>query len=176
MKKQNNLTFKEIIEKNNKFSNKGITLIALVITIIILLILAGVTIAQLTGNGLFEKAKLAKEKYENAQANEIEKVNNLSSEIDLFTSRNVNTNDDLKLIEYVKETNILISNGATAAKEDVELQNGKYLMIVSTKISDYKPEISLIGDDSIREITPMLSYNGNGEENRDGYHSRKRIW
>ena len=30
--------------------NKGITLIALVITIIVLLILAGVTIATLTGN------------------------------------------------------------------------------------------------------------------------------
>ena len=46
---------------------KGITLVALVITIIILLILAGVAIAQLTGNGLFENAKLAKEKSENAQ-------------------------------------------------------------------------------------------------------------
>ena len=43
--------------------NKGITLVALVITIIILLILAGISIAQLTGNGLFENAKLAKEKY-----------------------------------------------------------------------------------------------------------------
>ena len=47
--------------------SKGITLVALVITIVILLILAGISIAQLTGNGLFENAKLAKEKYENAQ-------------------------------------------------------------------------------------------------------------
>lgn len=47
---------------------RGITLIALIITIIILLILAGVTIAQLTGNGLFEKAQLAanETKYVNA--------------------------------------------------------------------------------------------------------------
>ena len=38
--------------------NKGITLIALVITIIVLLILAGITIAMLTGeNGLLNKAK-----------------------------------------------------------------------------------------------------------------------
>ncbi len=37
--------------------NKGITLIALVITIIVLLILAGITIAMLTGeNGLLTKA------------------------------------------------------------------------------------------------------------------------
>ena len=40
--------------------NEGITLIALVITIILLLILAGVTIGQLAGNGLFDKVKLAK--------------------------------------------------------------------------------------------------------------------
>ena len=41
----------------NKERNKGITLIALVITIIVLLILAGVTIATLTGdNGLLTKA------------------------------------------------------------------------------------------------------------------------
>ena len=50
---------------------KGITLIALVVTIIILLILAGISIASLTENGLFEKAKLAKEK-----AQESEKIQN----------------------------------------------------------------------------------------------------
>ncbi len=46
----------------NKIKNtKGITLISLVITIIILLILAGVSIATLTGdNGLLNKAKNAK--------------------------------------------------------------------------------------------------------------------
>ena len=41
-----------------KKSIRGITLIALVITIIVLLILAGVTIATLTGkNGLLRKSK-----------------------------------------------------------------------------------------------------------------------
>ena len=44
--------------------NKGITLIALVVTIIILLILAGITIATLTGeNGLFARAKQAQTEY-----------------------------------------------------------------------------------------------------------------
>ena len=58
MREKKNLTFKETNEKNNKFSNKGITLIALVVTIIVLLILAGVTIATLTGkNGLLRKSK-----------------------------------------------------------------------------------------------------------------------
>ncbi len=50
--------------------SKGITLIALVVTIVILLIIAGVTIQQLTGNTLFEKAKLAREKQDNVQKSE----------------------------------------------------------------------------------------------------------
>ena len=49
---------------------KGITLIALVITIVILLILAGITIASLTQTGLFTKAKEAKEKTICSQAEE----------------------------------------------------------------------------------------------------------
>ena len=44
----------------------GITLVALVITIIILLILAGISIASLTQTGLFGKAKEAKDATENA--------------------------------------------------------------------------------------------------------------
>ena len=51
--------------------NKGITLIALVITIIVLLILAGVTIATLTGdNGILTKAQSAKTQNDKATAKE----------------------------------------------------------------------------------------------------------
>ena len=52
-------------------NNKGITMIALIITIIVLLILAGISIAMLTGNnGLLEKAKTAKEETKNAEEQE----------------------------------------------------------------------------------------------------------
>ena len=37
--------------------NKGITLIALVITIVLLLILAGISISAITNTGLFGKAR-----------------------------------------------------------------------------------------------------------------------
>ena len=54
---------------------KGITLIALVITIIVLLILAGVTIATLTGdNGILKKAGDAKTQTEQAKADENLKI------------------------------------------------------------------------------------------------------
>jgi len=55
--------------------NKGITLIALVVTIIVLLILAGISIAMLTGhNGILNRAAKAKEKTENANENEQRKL------------------------------------------------------------------------------------------------------
>ena len=54
-------------------NERGITLIALVITVIVLLILAGVTIATLTGeSGLLQKATIAKE--ENEKAKELELI------------------------------------------------------------------------------------------------------
>ena len=50
-------------------SIKGITLVALVITIVILLILAGISIQAITNTGLFANAKRAAEesKYANAE-------------------------------------------------------------------------------------------------------------
>ena len=51
--------------------NQGITLIALVITVIVLLIIAGVTIATLTGeNGILTRVQEAKNKTEEAQKDE----------------------------------------------------------------------------------------------------------
>ena len=56
---------------NQKETQKGITLIALVITIIVLLILAGVSIAMLTGqNGILTQAQNAKTTTENKSAEE----------------------------------------------------------------------------------------------------------
>ena len=55
----------------NKQNNRGITLIALVITIIVLLILAGVSIAMLTGtNGILTQANNAKQTTEESAENE----------------------------------------------------------------------------------------------------------
>ena len=51
-------------------SVRGITLVALVITIIVLLILAGISIQALTNQGLFAQAKKAKNTTENEQTEE----------------------------------------------------------------------------------------------------------
>ena len=71
--------------------NAGITLVALVITIIVLLILAGISIAQLTGNGLFEKAKTAKEVSKNAQDYEEKQIAKYTNDINSYVDGNRGT-------------------------------------------------------------------------------------
>ena len=69
-------------ESSNLENTKGVTLIALVITIIVLLILVGVVLNTVLGNdGIIAKAELAREKTNNAQREEQEKLNNLENEI-----------------------------------------------------------------------------------------------
>ncbi|CDB32670.1 unknown [Clostridium sp. CAG:575] len=70
--------------------NKGITLIALVITIIILLILAGVVIASLTQNGLLQKLKQAKKDTEDAQNREESILNEYEKAIAGYESKGEN--------------------------------------------------------------------------------------
>ena len=65
-------------------NTKGITLIALVITIIILLILSGITISSLTNTGLFKNAKLAKEKAEKEQKKETSLLDQYESELNKY--------------------------------------------------------------------------------------------
>ena len=64
--------------------NKGITLVALVITIIILLILAGITISSLTNTGLFAKAKEARDKTQNAAENQAKTLNEYEDELNKY--------------------------------------------------------------------------------------------
>ena len=70
---QNKLTFGE---------TKGITLIALVVTIVILLILAGVTINLLfSDTGLLSKAQQAKNTWENAEQSDINAIGELGNQV-----------------------------------------------------------------------------------------------
>ena len=60
---------------------KGITLVALVLTIIILLILSGITISNLTNTGLFKKANEAVARYKTSQLEEQMKLAKLETEM-----------------------------------------------------------------------------------------------
>ena len=74
--------------------NKGITLIALVITIIILLILSGISISALTNQGLFNNAKAAQNATEKAEEEQGQRLNEYEDEINKYLN---NANEDEKI-------------------------------------------------------------------------------
>lgn len=70
-----------MMKRTDKKENLGITLIALVITIVILIILAGITIGGLIHYGIFDKAKRAKSDYTNSQEDENSKISEYDKEM-----------------------------------------------------------------------------------------------
>ena len=73
----------------NKNKDRGITLVALVITIIILLILATISIQSLTNTGLFKNAQKAKDKTQNAAENQAKTLNEYEDELNKYISGDV---------------------------------------------------------------------------------------
>ena len=72
---------------------RGITLVALVVTIIVLLILAGVAISLTIGQGgIFERTQNAANTWRNATSNELHAFNGFDSEYDSVYDRYVNGN------------------------------------------------------------------------------------
>ena len=74
--------------------NNGITLISLVITIILLIILARISIVQLTNSGLLTKANEAKEKYKNMQEKEDVALIYYENKINEYISNSRNENEE----------------------------------------------------------------------------------
>lgn len=75
-------------EENKKMGKlkkqNAITLVALVITIVILLILAGISISALTNTGIFAKAKDAKNASENAELEQNTRLDEYENELDKY--------------------------------------------------------------------------------------------
>lgn len=97
-------------EVNNKFivCNKGITLISLVITIIILIILAGVAINLSLGqNGIFNRAKQAKENY--AQSIAREKLETVLMEAVIEKETNENYNNKEFLNNMLEDKDMIVN-------------------------------------------------------------------
>ena len=98
---------KKASTKYLKDSKKGITLVALVVTIIVLLILAGVTITVLMGDdGIIRKAQEAGEATNAATENEIQGINDLSSKINnVLDDTGIDTDETIAGINTVTTTN-----------------------------------------------------------------------
>ena len=87
----------------------GITLVALVITVVVMLILAGVAIAAVVdGDGLFSKTREAKEVYENATENEEDKIQSMLNEIDRYIE-----NPSNPVLKEVAELGAIVNENQT---------------------------------------------------------------
>ncbi|CDE90872.1 unknown [Clostridium sp. CAG:389] len=89
-------------------SQRGITLIALVITIIILLILAGISIAALTNQGLFKNAKEAQNATQKAEEEQGKTLNEYEDEINKYLENDDKTAE--KLVDKVNDGTIKIGD------------------------------------------------------------------
>jgi len=99
----------------------GITLIALVITIIVLLILAGISIAMLTGeNGILTKASIAKDETKKAQYEEILKLIGIELRVN-WIKQNISSKEYMdqyeeKIQEEIDKADVF--KGATKSRKD----------------------------------------------------------
>ena len=146
-KKVNGKWSKKDHKKVYSRSDRAITLIALIVTIIVLLILAGVTINLAVNNqGIFNKAKTATGAYKMAGARE--KIETLMSE---YVMEKV-TNESLTLKDYLtgKEgIGNITDNGDGTLSVEV---NDVYLF----KIKDDGTEV--IDTETLKGIVPNVSY------------------
>ena len=131
--------------KQRKKEN-GITIIALVITIIILLILAGVSITALTKSDLLKNAKMAKNATENAQNTENIALADYQEKIDQYieSGRDVALSDEVKsyidnkVLEVEKvEITDLVSDWKIEKNNSVKKGDIVYLDFTITKNSSW---------------------------------------
>lgn len=131
-------------EKNNQ----GITLIALVITIIVLLILAGISIATLTGkNGVLTKASTAKEETERKDIIERARIDILAKQ-----SENLGTISEKELSDILTE-----KYGTLSTQEENILDK-----TLTSKDEKYQIKVNEIWNGNFKEA-------GNSNIEDDGY-------
>ena len=109
-------------------NEKGITLIALVVTIIVLLILAGISISMLTGeNGILTKTNVAKESTE---------LSTYKEELNSWKLEQLMKNEDFFEDTLSAEKNNLYYNGIK--------QNGNIKTIIQDISDEYMDELEII--------------------------------
>ena len=118
--------------KNRKRQQKGITLIALVITIIVLLILAGVSIIVLTGdNGILTRASEADIETRAATVEERKNLWKTEKQIHNYTGENT-TQTLEELLEDLEQEDLITE------EERIQIEETGYVIIGSEYISFFR--------------------------------------
>ena len=125
--------------------DNAITLIALILTIIVLLILSGVAINTLTNTGIFERTKKARDKWKNAQEDEEIQIAKYSNDIENYIDSNRNTlNTNYSLDEHIigklnnkdiYEKSIIAKTPTVNSSKIITISNIDELLYITGKIA-----------------------------------------
>lgn len=120
------------IEKNRNKKEHGITLLALVVTIIVLLILAGITIGAITGDdGIINKAKDSKKESEIAQWEE-------RIDTAIINAENKHRNPTLEdVIDELYEEDIIDDKEKDVDRETGAITTNEPEYVIEGKLDDY---------------------------------------
>ena len=135
----------------------GITLIALVITIVVLLILAGVSInALFSDNGIIERAKDAQNKVDEAEKKDLEEINKLNNWLE--------ENGGISNSPTVKSYTEASKNEDGTLKENaeyVDLEQAKVTIPKGFKVSDVERTESTDGEQTVSKGLVIRDKDGN---------------
>ena len=134
-KKDENLKLKKLAKKQ-KLQEQGITLIALVVTIIILLILSGVTLnISLSDTGLFSKTKEAVKKYE--KSSEKEAIELIMSDIKIGLKLGEEIPQEKYVGEKLSEMTAITGDWKNVIVGENTYKDGWYLVEKGEKVTGY---------------------------------------
>ena len=120
------------MKNKNLKKERGITLVALVITIVVLLILAAVAIVSLSGeNNIISKAQKARDDYNEAKQDEDEELKNLNW-----------------IGKYIVYTDPTAEDGAPVQGYSIELYSSTVRITIGNKSTDYDLRIEKDGDET----------------------------
>lgn len=115
--------------KKQKTDMNGITLIALIITIIILLILAGISIVTLTGNnGILNKANISKIENRGATVEERKNLWKANQTADTII-KNTKLEELSKLLEDLQKENLITIEEKNLIEEEGEITIGSKTIV-----------------------------------------------
>ena len=136
------------MEKNFLKKNKAITLIALIITVVVMLILAGVAIsAVVNSEGLFSKIREAEKTYDNAIKNESEQLQELLEQTDIVPP-------SVPTVEWSYKKGLVTDNSYMNQIKNIDTaygrdENGSYTECITTS---NEPEIEILNINGISNI------------------------
>ena len=150
--------------RRQALKDTGITLVALVVTIIVLLILAGITINMaIKNNGIMQRAKDASEVYSQAEKNETKQLSEFADSIDELTGKTGLSQDKITAVNRkIREAETLqklqVAYEAKEITDDETSEAGKGRKVIvegaysgtGTDQTFYQSDIGAIGTNKLK--------------------------